>query len=76
MFPNILKVEQKSELLLFHKAVSVHGPSCLSSVMAAREEDRYRISMKNNMEHITLVQDFKIGFDLGLIYKFRSTSDL
>ena len=44
MFPNILKLEQKSELLLFHKAVSVHGPSCLSSVMAAREEDRYRIS--------------------------------
>ena len=39
----------KKKLLLFHKAVSVHGPSYWSSLLSAKEEDEYRSSRKSEI---------------------------
>ena len=36
-------LEATKMVLLFHKAVSVHGPSCWSSLQSAKEEDKYRM---------------------------------
>ena len=41
--------KQQCKLLLFHKAVSVHGPSYWSSLLSAKEEDEYRSSRKSEI---------------------------